>query len=533
LTPPEVLGTVAAEVVLDLIGRGETGLRLIEVTQFDYMSFLNAMVASASFPHVVLAGRPASELKRLATGTGFPLSQMTGDLEVGTAWRNDPMMKGTIVVVSFAEEEKLGTFHRFTAVKDHDLYQGLCRKGLAELGPNEVLTAWWKLLMRRDVERQLSVRRLAEYLIYLQANKKSLPEAARTGLYILGMLPSRTFFDSATPGQLHKQFIANRHLLGRIEALSLTDRNRLSKSLEHLSGSNKTEFQATIGRVLRYTRSGRDEDRSALWAEDVTKILESSKKSRVNKPEVARAIGTEKAAIEAIFSDEEARVEEIGERLREELAKQEEEPTPQITIELPNRDGQAFVQISTPLLSLLRRSITADCLGGIFRCLTVDSLEQALDELDRADFQPFLVRGDKTPDSRIRAIVTNKYVEPEFLDTWEEFCTYRRVLAADVALLAVSPLVALASNKGLSDAAEKYLRAYERLLGILKDRFEILTQKSPKGVRTLGAQILAMDTVMIHTRSGLKALLSPLHPLHIWKFGKRTKFPSGGTARLE
>jgi hypothetical protein len=115
-------------------------------------------------------------------------------------------------------------------------------------------------------------------------------------------------------------------------------------------------------------------------------------------------------------------------------------------------------------------------------------------------------------------VVQSGYVETDLLTTWEEFCKKRAVLARDVAAIAVSPLVAIASDKALLSAAQDYLKAYERLLAIIKDRFELLTQKSPKGIRTLGAQILTMDIVMVLTRTGLKAVLSPLHPLHLWKF---------------
>jgi hypothetical protein len=370
--------------------------------------------------------------------------------------------------------------------------------------------------------RQLSVRRLAEYLLYLDSNKQRLPDAAREGLYILGLLPSHTFFDHASPNQLLKHFHSNRQLLSRIETLSNTDRNRLSRSLETLSGSEKAKLQTTIGRVLRYNRSGSDEDRRELWAEDILRMLEANKPNGSTKARGKGTTTTERAASEAIFADDEEEIVQLGQRLREELSKQEEEPSPRITIDLLNQEGQAVVPVSSPLLSLLRRSITPECFGGVFRSFTVDSFDQALDELDRAEFQPFLVSGDKTADARIRAIVGNGYVEPDMLTTWETFCQQRAILARDVAAIAVSPLVAIASDGTLLTAAQTYLEAYERLLAIIKERFELLTQKSPKGIRTLGAQLLTMDIVMVLTRTGLKAVLSPLHPLHLWKFVKLT-----------
>jgi hypothetical protein len=520
VNPAELLGDVAAEVVCGLIRKGETGMRLLEITPLEYNPFLRALVRSDVHPRVVLAGMKAAEAKQLAVKSHFPPSHLTGDLELGTSWRNDPSVSDPIVVVSFAEEEKLGTFHRFAPIRDQHLYQTLCERARRDLAPNQVLAAWWDVMARREIMRQLSVRRLAEYVLYLNSNTQRLPDAAREGLYILSLLPSHTFFDHASSNQLFKQFQANRQLLSRIETLSNTDRNRLSRSLEALSGPQKAKLQTTIGRVLRYNRSGRDEDRRELWAEDILRMLDANKPTAGTKARGKGTTTTERAATEAIFADDKEEIVHLGERLRQELSKQEEEPNPRITIDLVNREGQAIVPISSPLLSLLRRSITPECLGGVFRSFTVDSLDQAMDELDRAEFEPFLVSGNKTADFRIRAVVENGYVEPDLLTTWETFCHQRAILAHDVATIAVSPLVALTSDKALLTAAQVYLEAYERLLAIIKDRFELLTQKSPKGIRTLGAQLLTMDIVMVLTRTGLKAVLSPLHPLHLWKFVK-------------
>ena len=52
----------------------------------------------------------------------------------------------------------------------------------------------------------------------------------------------------------------------------------------------------------------------------------------------------------------------------------------------------------------------------------------------------------------------------------------------------------------------------------MKDRYETLAKKSPTGTRTMCAQLLMLDTILIQTGPGVKAILSPLHPLHLWKF---------------
>jgi hypothetical protein len=67
MKPKELLGEVAAEVVCAQIRRGETGLRLLEVTPFEYAPFLCSLVRSKVYPRVVLAGVKAAEAKQLVT----------------------------------------------------------------------------------------------------------------------------------------------------------------------------------------------------------------------------------------------------------------------------------------------------------------------------------------------------------------------------------------------------------------------------------------------------------------------------------
>ena len=93
--------------------------------------------------------------------TNFPEALLTDDLSQATEWRNDNKVTGTVVVIAFGEEERLGSFHRFTEIRDRDLYQEICRLAEATVCPNKVQTDWWSVLSKAEVIRQVSVFRLA------------------------------------------------------------------------------------------------------------------------------------------------------------------------------------------------------------------------------------------------------------------------------------------------------------------------------------------------------------------------------------
>ncbi len=75
------------------------------------------------------------------------------------------------------------------------------------------------------------------YFLHLKSMPKHIPEASRDGLYLLGLLPSKEFFDKSTPVQLHRNFNNNLQLTHRIEILNNADRDRLNRSLEVASAT--------------------------------------------------------------------------------------------------------------------------------------------------------------------------------------------------------------------------------------------------------------------------------------------------------
>lgn len=96
MTSLELLGEIAGACVVDLIAKGETGLRLQETTPFSTETFLRAIGGSSGHAHVILAGAKPQELRALSKASGFPIKQLTGDLEVGTEWRNSETFDGPV-----------------------------------------------------------------------------------------------------------------------------------------------------------------------------------------------------------------------------------------------------------------------------------------------------------------------------------------------------------------------------------------------------------------------------------------------------
>ena len=118
----EFLGETVAKVVGDLVERHHPGIRIQNVTNFSPEAFLKHLNAEAR-PRVAVAGASVQEIARR---TGFPAKLLTANLAEATEWRNNPKVTQTVVVIALGEEERLGSFHRFSEIRDRDIYLEIC-----------------------------------------------------------------------------------------------------------------------------------------------------------------------------------------------------------------------------------------------------------------------------------------------------------------------------------------------------------------------------------------------------------------------
>jgi len=508
------IGEVAASVVRRLIDRGHPGIRLQNVTSFDPASLLGCLRDVKPLPRVAVAGENAASLVRASK---YPQGSLTTDLAVATEWRNDPKVKESVIVVSFGEEERLGSFHRFTEVRDRDLYQEICEIAFGSVCPNEVLKRWWQVLERTDAKRQISVYRLASYLLYLKGRPGQIPEASRDGLFHLGLLPSNEFFEHSTPARLKGNLNANRLLINRIEILSNADRDRLNRSIEAVKPAQRQKCQEILGRIFKYNRSGTDRDREALLAEDVRSLFEA-KKTTSSTGKATRVVPIERAGVDAILQGDDQELEELGRKLKETIETFAENETPTVTLDLTNRSEQASAKIPPPLVRLLHRCVTADKFGGVFKFANSDNFDAALGDIDNAEYTSFGLDGDKSFLALLTRVIDRGIIEPEVMDRWNAFVNAREVLSEHAVAIAISPMVALSSDKKLLQAGQDYIDTYAKLSATIRDRYEALASQSPTGARHLCAQLLVLDTIYFETPGTVHAILSPLHPLHLWKY---------------
>ena len=139
-------------------------------------------------------------------------------------------------------------------------------------------------------------------------------------------------------------------------------------------------------------------------------------------------------------------------------------------------------------------------------------------DIDNAEYTGFELQGEKSFQTLLQRVIDLELIEPEILSRWNSFVKSRSLLADNAVTIAVSPMVALASDKRLLQAGKDYIDAYSELSAAVRDRYETVASQSATGARHLCAQLIVLDTIDFETAGCVYAILSPLHPLHLWKY---------------
>ena len=99
-------------------------------------------------------------------------------------------------------------------------------------------------------------------------------------------------------------------------------------------------------------------------------------------------------------------------------------------------------------------------------------------------------------------------------------------------LLIHQPLLAMAGDAVLRDAARELIQDWERLYGLLARHHDAMEGIDHRWTRMLLEAIASLDIVQIETRidahrSSWKAILLPTHPLHLWRYERMAELARG------
>jgi len=533
-------GEVIARAIIAHAERRAFGVLVKDMPEFEPTALLSALrhrpigvalrVAMPGYSPTV-----TKSLKDAALRAGFGEGTFVTTVEGAERWRNDARVADTIVVIAPREIPKLNSLNRFQTLSADELYRQVCREGTERLGVNEAQRQLWKALGHKPVTRAVPLEGLLAYFGELEqtlkrAGEGELPTKSRDLLFLLGLLPDPELFTSPTAAKIAQRLIENQRVVDQLEVLSRADRQRISKALAARGGTKAGErLQETYQRAMLFYREQDPARLKELTLHAVQELLRAKPTDAGTEPDKqgetpggseGPSSKLEKSpavrALDLILEDKEEMLEQLSNTVR--CAINADPDDDDADARDPETGAALEVRRTHPFLRLVERYVTVSHFGG-FIDSPAATLEEALALLDKAQFRPFdPSNGDWALRQTLADLVEEVQLERALLRDFDSFIEARTVLARDVRELLLEPLVALNSCKVTFAAAERYLASYKALTEGLKQSYESIAQGAPEGVEVLCSQVLALDSIVFRTTSGFKAVLSPLHPLHLWKF---------------
>jgi len=497
---------------------------------------------------LVLVGIGEADLDSLSAHCDGTNVRVTDELSTAIKWRNgteaelswdDQSLPDRIIVLVRGDPPKLGSLHRLSTVP-----LGLVRRSLCslmadrpEFVDNKPSQAVWDAL-GESIDANLDIRSIAEYSVSsLKSTNQESIDALGKELNVLGLYVDSHLLEdpSKVSGRLEK----NAELVSRTIHITNRDRKRLINSIKSTDDNQEDQAQF-IDRLRRFQRTN---DNSLLKELEFDRVRDafSTTSRRVpattgedggdsggaddtsgggdsggqGRSQYTRRSDDASVGMEMTFSGNQEELSSLAGRfdkdIRDGIEKNEK------TIEFDyDDDSKIQVDVHSDLSHFIDKFVTTDRFGGVVR--GGDSRSSTITDFPTLETEYFTVDEDGGSFQKLRTFAEQSKDFQSVVDAFDDYLDAREELVDAVPSLIHSPMIRLLGDEDLLSAAQTYLENYRRTQDKLDKKYRSLQDASAKGARRLLSDFLLLDTILLETSNGRELILSPLHPLHLWKY---------------
>ena len=450
---------------------------------------------------------------------------VASDEETAVQWRNGK--KKTIVVVADEPLTKQGSLKDFTTLGENSLIARLCDEQRDKAEVLWLRTLWDALKSIRGPN--LSLQAIAAFSVVLQSlTPLERSVKAPQTLHALGLFPDALLADEATEGRIVRRLKANAEMLNMVSNATPEDWDRMATYCRSLSSKDKGKFNAIRRRLKAISQRSTDElkelefaDVQVLWR---GKILPTSS-------DPVRSGGTlkdpGKVPVESVvaellldggvdqLADLAEQVEQLTDQAENDQSSGDDEPlTSSNSIEGAGlRLAQPVTSVDANVIALAKSRSTSTEWGGVID-IESDKLDALTEVAAFKGWQPFeFLQFRKWLEEFVEAELAPSIC----LELADALADARSRLLKHIAELTVSPVTVLAGRSDVFTAAEAYLKAYDQLLRQLQSAYQEMYSQAGEEAENLVHWLLAME-LYVYRRDGVtEVLLSPVHPLNLWR----------------
>ena len=512
----------------------------------DIQAFVTALARSATFLaepfSLAMVGFGVDEAALRLASDRAGLVNLRGwavDLHTATVWRNGRDEHPRVIALARGYNPSVHGLNHMRSASSSSLAVHLlawARGQDAFTGTPEHRNLIDQIQTGPGLEGLRSLDGVARFLSAWTRSTAPRIDAPRDALPSLGLLGDPGLFET---DHLGARLEANLGLRARVTMLPPAElRVRRRRARNYVSPERRATMMGVLDRLDAFRR----DSRSPFTLQDAQSVIKPLADGNVDadpEPEqdegTTHDVGARTDAIvesaDALLEGNEADLEAIGAAL-DEAWQDFEDGHLSATAATSKGSVPIEIDVKQELLSWVSAFCTAERFGGYLET-NIPDLAQALAR--HADENPIFIDANKvwTHEGETYSIERllagwdgNADVRAasakSFVSIWAEFIRYRAEVARYINPLLVHPREWLDTHPEARTSCENYIRAAGELFEGLRRHYHAVRDRSQEWAQATLDALLTFDLVQVSIKgeSGriAKAVMLPLHPLHLWRY---------------
>jgi len=555
-----LLGEAYGMTVATTIEDKQLGVMVESPPEFEAETMVDALDEKSNLTiGLAMVGLSGIDFDSLSATCAETSIRATDELSTAIKWRNGTQTEfewdgditpDRIIVMVRGDPPKLGSLHRLSSLPPGEVRKTICALVAErdEYAGNQPSQAVWSAF-ESDIGANLDLRAIARYAVScLKSTDQDSIDALGEELDTLGLFTDSQLLEDSSEvgGRLRK----NAELLNRAVHVTNRDRKRLINSIRKSKDDDQTEQAQFIERLRRFQRTSNDDLLSELEFDRVRDAFSTTSKripatpssdddggeedgstdvdddggddggSSRGRSKYIRRNDDSSVGVELTFNDREEELSSLSRDLDDEIEDAVEKNEKTVELDYGD-DNKLEIDTNSDFYHFLSTFVTEDRFGGIIR--GGESREQVITDYTTLDVDYFEVDEEDGSFQKLRSFAERNEDFQSIVDSLDEYIESREQLIDSLPSLIHSPLLKLLGDENLLEATDEYLEHYRTTQNKLDKKYRALQEASAQGAPRLLADFLLLDTVVLDMDSGRELVLSPLHPLHLWKYVELAK----------
>lgn len=523
----QLIGEAIADRINHALVTEPLGVIIESPPRFHPESFIEALCDGAEYDiGLALAGISEADIDTLQQAAEGSSVRVTDEVSIAVKWRNgsetgfewdgEHVPERTVVLVR-GDHAKLGSLHRLTAIPLGEISEQITdrMRSLDQFADNAPAQAVWKTL-GTDLRDRFGIPAIADYAVATtRDSRQAALEALGYELYRL-----RLFTDPGldVPNEIPEQLADNLDLVSRVAHMSNADRRRIMNSIREGDGGDQAERGQIVEKLRRFERTGDETILSELAYEDVKEVFTTSSQPTSSRSSRTTRGDIESASVELVFDDQHEELENLSEQFDESFEEEAlENGENRVYLDYDN-DRRLGVDVDDDQFYFIKHFVAEDRFGGIVH--NAESRDDAITNFQALETEFFSPEGEDSSFNQLRQFAERNDDFESLVKSIDAFVEARAALVDDLQGLLNIPLIKLLGDEELLDQALTYIQAYRTAQDKLDKKYRDLQDASSSGASRVLSEFLLLDTIILETEQGRELVLSPFHPLHLWKYAE-------------